>query len=240
MKFRKEIIIAMFSMGVLCVGCSADPAGEGEQSSVAVSTQISSEETGTEDLKGIHRFTQEDMIVTPAINEYNFATAQEMGTMEELRGDLPGMAEGTWYMIEADGIEYYYGKYDYSEDIALVGYSIIGDQYSLANGITVGMKCEEILAEYPDMAVMDFEGNYLYEEVAACMGWNNTAYPRSSIGMDDEWNYNGEDYYWENQFDYIMFADIDLGTYDTLPIYVGLLMKDDTVSAITFYYPTAN
>jgi hypothetical protein len=57
--------------------------------------------------------------------------------------------------------------------------------------------------------------------------------------MDDEWDYDGEDYYWENQFDYIMLADIDLGTDDTLPSYVGLLMKDDTVSAITFYYPTA-
>lgn len=26
---------------------------------------------------------------------------------------------------------------------------------------------------------------------------------------------------------------------DTLPVYVALMMKDDIVSAITFYYPTA-
>ena len=57
--------------------------------------------------------------------------------------------------------------------------------------------------------------------------------------MDDEWDYKGEDYYWENQFDYIMIADINLGNNDTLPLYVGLLMKDDMVSAITFYNPTA-
>ena len=57
--------------------------------------------------------------------------------------------------------------------------------------------------------------------------------------MDDEWDYKGEDYYWENQFDYIMIADINLGNYDTLPLYVGLLIKDDEVSAITFYNPTA-
>ena len=87
--------------------------------------------------------------------------------------------------------------------------------------------------------VMDFEGNYLNGEVAACMGWNNVAYPRSYIDMDDEWDYKGEDYCWENQFDYIMIADINLGNYDTLPLYVGLLMKDDMVSAITFYNPTA-
>lgn len=48
------------------------------------------------------------------------------------------------------------------------------------------MKQEEILAEYPDMAVMDFEGNYLNGNVEACMGWNNVAYPRSYIDMDDE------------------------------------------------------
>ena len=36
-----------------------------------------------------------------------------------------------------------------------------------------------------------------------------------------------------------MIADINIGNYDTLPLYVGLLMKDDMVSAITFYNPTA-
>ena len=96
-----------------------------------------------------------------------------------------------------------------------------------------------LLAEYPDMAVMDFEGNYLNGDLAACMGWNNVTYPRSYIDMDDKWDYKGEDYYWENQFDYIIIADINIGNYDTLPLYVGLLMKDDMVSAITFYNPTA-
>lgn len=244
MKLRKGIIIAMFSMGVFCVGCGTDPAGEGEQLPTAASTPVSDEETDVEDLTEakvkIHVFTQEDMAVTPEIKEYDFAAAQEVGITEELQGWLPGTAEGTWYVIEIDGIEYYYRKYDYSEDITLFGYSIISDRYSLANGITVGMKQEEILAEYPDMAVMDFEDNYLQREVTGHHGWNNVAYPRSYIDMDDEWDYNGEDYYWEDQFDYIMIADIDLGTYDTLPIYVGLLMKEDTVSAITFYYPTAN
>ena len=243
MGFRKEIIIALLSMGVLFAGCGTDSAGEGVQLPVVTPASVSSEETDIEDLTEatvkIHVFTQEDMVVIPEIKEYDFAAAQEAGTMKKLQGMLPGATEGTWYIIEIDGIEYYYGKYDYSDDITLFGYSIISDQYSLANGITVGMKQEEILAEYPDMAVMDFEDNYLNGNVAACMGWNNVAYPRSYIDMDDEWDYNGEDYYWENQFDYIMIANIDLGTYDTLPLYVGLLMKDDTVSAITFYYPTA-
>ena len=227
MKLRKEIIIALFSMGVLCAGCGTESAGEGEQLPAATPASVSSEETDVEDLMeaavAIHVFTQEDMVVTPEIKEYDFAAAQEAGTTEELQGWLPGMAEGTWYVIEIDGIEYYYGKYDYSEEITFFGYSIISDQYSLANGIKVGMKREELLAEYPDMAVMDFEGNNLQREVTGHLGWNGAAYPPG----------------FQTRYDYIMFADIDLGTYDTLPIYVGLLMKDDTVSAITFYYPTA-
>lgn len=225
MKLRKEIIIAMFFIGTICVGCSRNSAEEEKQLPVATPVTI-------------HVFAQEDMIVTPVINECDFSTAQEEGIIKKLLGMLPGAAEGTWYIIETNGIEYYYGKYDTSEEITLFGYSIISEQYSLANGITVGMRQEEILAKYPDMAVMDFEGNYLHEEVTPCVGWNNTAYPRSYVGMDAEWNYNGEDYYWEKQFDYIMIADINPRTYDTLPIYVGLLMKDGMVSAITFYYPT--
>ena len=243
MKLKKGIIIAMFFMGVLCVGCGTDSAGEGEQLPAATPASVSGEETDIEDLAEatvkIHVFTQEDMVVIPEIKEYDFAAAQEAGTMKKLQGMLPGATEGTWYIIETNGIEYYYGKYDTSEEITLFGYSIISNQYSLANGITVGMKQEEILAEYPDMAVMDFEGDYLQKKVTGHQGWNNVAYPRSYIDMDDEWDYNGEDYYWEDQFDYIMIADIDLGTYDTLPLYVGLLVKDDMVSAITYKYPTA-
>lgn len=35
-------------------------------------------------------------------------------------------------------------------------------------------------------------------------------------------------------------ADINLGETDALPVYLGLLVKDKKVAAITFYYPTAN
>lgn len=173
----------------------------------------------------IQVFAQEDVKVIPEVAEYTFEDAYKKGQVQAMEGMVPGMSEGTWYTITMDGIEYYYAKYISlgQEIIAYYGYSIISDQYSLANGITVGMKQEEILAKYPNMAVMDFEGNYLNEEVTPRLGWNNTAYPEG----------------FETQFDYIMIADIDLGTYDTLPIYVGLLMKDDVVSAITFYNPTA-
>ena len=68
--------------------------------------------------------------------------------------------------------EYYYGKDDTSdpenddyEAYFLYGWSIVDDSYELANGIKVGMNESEILEQYPNMAVIDFEGNFIYDKV---------------------------------------------------------------------------
>ena len=62
---------------------------------------------------------------------------------------------------------------------------------------------------------------------------------RSPAGMDEELQYaDGKEYRWDNQFDYVMIAEIEQPP-DTIPVYVALMMKDDIVAAITFYYPTA-
>ncbi|MGN1147360.1 MAG: hypothetical protein ACI4TB_02995 [Lachnospiraceae bacterium] len=265
MKSGKTVALLFLLLGIACSGCSFDSAGKTDQTETQIESTVdeSREEAGgqnaadaiaegddgsgageetneelTEERIFIQVFEQEDVGVIseageygfvaaiPEVAEYEFADAYELGEVEEMHGWLPGTGEGVWYTIVIDGIEYYYGKYDFKEDAepSLFGYSIISDAYELANGISVGMTKEEILEKYPNMAVMDFEGNYLYEEVTGHQGWNSAAYPGG----------------FETRFDYIMIADIDLGTYDTLPIYVGLLMKKDTVSAITFYYPTAN
>lgn len=244
MKLRKKFIVAIFLLGTMCVGCNANSAEEEKPLPVETSTSVPSEGTGIEDSTEtsatIHVFTQEDMIVTPEIKEYDFVTAQDTGTVKKVQGMLPGTAEGTWYIIEINGIEYYYGKYDTSEEITLWGYSIISDQYSLANGLSVGMTKDEVLSEYPDMAIVEFDGITTKNGVTGCLGWNGGAYPRSYIGMDSEWDYAGKDYAWTDQFEYAMIADIDLGEPDTLPEYMALLMKNDAVAAITFYYPTAD
>jgi len=137
------------------------------------------------------------------------------------------------------------------DDMILYGYAIISDEYSLANGITVGMTEDEILKSYPNMAVIDFDNNYVYKEIIGHQGWNGTAYPSSYIGTDSDWDYNGEDYYWTNQFDYVMIANINdphrgnspvnlAVTHDKLPVYLALFIKDNVIKAITFYYPTAD
>lgn len=196
----------------------------------------------TEDSIHLQVFEQAEVEVIPEVTEYDFTDASAIGNVQELKGMLPGTGEGTWYTVVIEGIEYYYGQYDNEEEKEplLYGYSVVGDNYSLANGITVGLTKEEILEKYPDMASMDFEGYYLDGVRTPKLTWSGSAYPRSYMGMDSDFDYYGEDYRWENQFDYVIIADINLGTDDTLPMCVGLLMKGDIVSAITFYYPTAN
>jgi len=188
----------------------------------------------------IQVFSQEDVKVVPELTIDSFEEAVRLGEVEEMRGGVPGAVEGTWYIVTIDDIEYYYYKYDFREKVSEGGcepyYAIIGENHTLANGIHVGMSEEEVLALYPNMAVMDFEDNYIYDRVTGHQGWNFVGYPNgereNASGMVEAWT-------WTDQFDYIMIGDIDLGTYDTLPLYIGLMMKDKKIAVITFYYPTA-
>lgn len=245
-------------MTVICAGCASDDArsdhpSETEENSTYVieetpdtaMTQTNADmESNQEDndiVPHVHTFEQEEVVVVPEIQEYNFEDAVQIGEVQKLVGDLSGASLGTWYTVTIDGVEYYYANYDSRpEEYELFGWAIVGDTYELANGLKAGMKEEDVLAQYPDMAVIDFENNHIYQEVTAFMGWNGTAYPRSYAGRDNDWDYEGKEYYkWTDQFDYIMVADINLNNVDTLPIYLGLLIKDHVVAAITFYYPTA-
>lgn len=259
---KKKASIIMSILFSLCfVGCNAvgsgkisSPESETNKSSVSQGNFMETKESESTNNKNssigtkegenesiyIHVFTKEEMKTEPEIEEYDFKKAQKLGEVQELQGMLPGASEGTWYIVVIEGVEYYYGKYDSQEieDMTLYGYAIIDDQHALANGLSVGMTENDVLEQYPNMAVIDFEGNDIYKKVTGYLGWNGTAYPRSYAGMDSNWEYDGEYYEWTNQFDYVMVADIDIGE-DTLPRYVALLMKNKAVAAITFYYPTA-
>ncbi len=191
---------------------------------------------------GMQRVLPEEVAVSPTIVEYTLDEALEIGDVLEFEGDLPGTGIGTLYTITIDGVEHFYGKYDFygTEMKVYYGYAIFSDGYVLTNGIKVGMSQAEVLDMYPNMRIEDFEGNCLSDsEYKNATWWNGIAYPTSTLGTDPDFEYNGKDYVWLDQFDYVMIADIDLGTYDTLPICLGLLMKEEKVKAITFYYPTA-
>lgn len=198
------------------------------------------EDTETE-RRRIQSFTAQAAEVIPQVKQYDFASAKEFGDVQQIRGMLPGADEGIWYIISVDGVEYYYGAYgtEDADGAECFGYAILSERYTLQNGITVGMTVEEVLEEYPDMAVVDFEGNMLSRGITGTQGWNGTAYPRSYLGMDEEWPYDGKDYKWSDQFDCAMLADVDMGTEDVLPASAALLVKDGRVAAITFFHPTA-
>ncbi len=187
----------------------------------------------------IQRLMPEDVTVNPEIATYDYESACKVGEVKQLRGVLPGTGEGIWYTITIDGVEYYYARYDEIPDrVELMGYSVTSGKYSLVNGISVGMTKTEVLDLCPAMAILDTEGNAI-NKVVGHMGWSGIAYPHSPVKMDEEWDYGGEkDYYWVSQFDYIMIADVEQGL-DALPLYLAIMMKDDKVSAVTFYCPTA-
>lgn len=189
----------------------------------------------------IQKITKEEAAVSPEITQYSLEEAMSLGETVTLKGGLPGTGEGTWYIVTIDGVEHFYAQYDFAEKADYYGYAIISEAYELGCGIKVGTTKEEVLTKYPYARMEDFEGNCLSDSLAPEANcWNGAAYPRSAQGKDPNFEYNGKDYRWWNQFDYVMMLDIDLGTYDTLPIYLGLFMKDEKVKAISFYYPTAN
>ncbi len=252
MKKIFKMLMVLFLVGVWCVGCSGETGhvNENDSGSNGINNEKDADattETSTGNADGnenepamIQTFTESDVAVIPVIEIYDFMTAKDMGSIQQIQGMLPGTSEGVWYIVSIDGVEYYYGKYDQkdSEEADYFGYAIFSSSYSLQNGISVGMTVEEVLEKYPDMAVMNFDGSYLDKEVIGHQGWNPTAYPCSYVGMDEDWDYAGKDYEWSDQFDCIMIADIDLGAEDTLPLYLALMVKDNAVAAITFYCPT--
>lgn len=233
-------VVLTLAAGVL-VSCGVKDAGAGGKTEAAVeragggnaqTTEVTSDDTR------IQTFSAEDVTAVPAVQPYELEEAKELGIVQELRGVLPGAAEGIWYTVFADGVEYYYGAYD-GGDADYYGFAIFSDRYALQNGIAVGMLMEEALKEYPNLAVVDFEGNVLDRGITGHQGWNGAAFPRSMEGMDAEWSYGGKNYSWSDQFDCVMLAEIDTGAGDELPMYAAFPVKDGRIAAITFYHPTA-
>ncbi|MCM1103935.1 MAG: hypothetical protein NC409_07490 [Clostridium sp.] len=200
---KSRVTAAVVFLSALFLGaCGARDAGA-EDGSANAGTDSDASAGENDGADALVLFSKEDAAVAPVIPEYSFEEAKEAGTVQELYGMLPGAAEGTWYIVTVDGVEHYYGAYGRAgEDAAgrfdgasdgfsaeRFGFAIFSDAYSLANGIAVGMTQAEILAAYPNMAVVDFEGRSLQEDgedfrEIGSLGWNPAAYPRSNAGMD--------------------------------------------------------
>ncbi len=74
MKLRKEIIVIISLLGIICAGCS----GKSDEGSTMANCHLHTNycwrncsENSEEITKKMHVFSQEDMVVTPGIREYN-------------------------------------------------------------------------------------------------------------------------------------------------------------------------
>lgn len=239
--------VALALAAGLLAGCGVGGA-DGDFDAVMFQTGAKTEQAGgqaetpqTGAAAQIQTFSAQEAAVVPEVKAYAFADAGAAGETEHIRGMLPGAAEGVWYTVTADGVSYFYGAYDGAAggDAEYFGYAIISDRYALKNGLAVGMAMDEVLARYPDLAVLDFAGAELGKHVTGHQGFNGAAFPRSKAGMDEEWDYAGSDYAWTDRFDCVMLADVDTGEADALPVYAAFFVKDDRIAAIAFCNPTA-
>lgn len=140
-------------------------------------------------------------------------------------GSLPGTGMGDWYCVTYEGVEYIYGKHDGEWYEAAKGlshelysYAIVDENIVLGNGFRVGLSRQEVLDLCPEIrdALVTTGGE-------AFTVWNGSGYPDC----------------WAESFDYAMVVEMDDGVNDNLAIYLALLMRDDTVCAITPYAPMA-
>ncbi len=202
---KKTHIILPLIICILISGCAKTPE---EPASVRLGA-LSREET-----------TVEPEVIIPW-----FDNAKAKGTVQIEGGTLPGASPGTWYTITIEDVEYYYGIMEGSEDVYTygVGYAIVGNQHKLKCGLEVGMSEEDVLEQYPNAAVINFDNTYIGAERTNNAGWNGVAFPDN----------------WTEQFDYVIILEETSGEPEALPLYLALLVKDKVVTAITFYNPTA-
>ena len=142
---------------------------------------------------------------------------QVLQFLKSKAGTLPGSDEGYWYSVMTDGVEYLYGKYDYDKEgsYQLFSWALRDASHKLANGLKVGITKEEALKLCPNLVRIEFDGE-------GVVRWNRTAYPQN----------------WTDEFDYMLAVNIE-DNIDNLPQVLALMIKGESVQAITIYAPTA-
>lgn len=127
-----------------------------------------------------------------------------------------GDADGTWRSLVQDGVEYMYGPNPSEGDYVFSSWALRDGSHVLANGLKVGLTEDEALAICPSMVRIGFDGE-------GYPAWNGKCYPLT----------------WTDEFHYMLVANIE-DNEDNLPIFLGLMIKDGKVCAITKYAPTAD
>ncbi len=180
--------------------------------------------------KKIMAISEADAAIIPAPVNLTYTDIMSSGgELWDLEVGTFGGAMVVWHTVRHEGIEYYFyeltGDYDPAQMVQdAASFSIIGEEYKLSCGLGIKDSVDDILSKYPNLARTDFSDQEMgYIEKYSCYGFNKFSYP-------------GE---WTKQFDYALMADVDNGTNDDLPQYLALMIKNEEVVAITFFYPTA-
>lgn len=123
--------------------------------------------------------------------------------------------DDAWYRVVQDGVEYMYGTNPSEGEYVFSSWALRDGSHVLANGLRVGMTEDEALLICPSMVRIGFGGE-------GYPAWNGKCYPPA----------------WTDEFDYMLVANIE-DNEDNLPEFLGLMIKNREVRAITKYKPTA-
>ncbi|HWT75590.1 MAG TPA: hypothetical protein VN258_12865 [Mobilitalea sp.] len=159
------------------------------------------------------------------IPDYDVISTDKKSIVTQSEGFFAG-TDTNWYTIENNGIVYFYYQLldkdskPISEPTYL-NYAIVGEQYTLACGIHVGMTEEEVYALLPDC--INCKPNSSEGAIAnGVLTWNVNSFPEG----------------WCESYCDIIMVNIEYG--EELPWYLGIMLdKDRVVKAITTCLPTA-
>ena len=178
-----------------------------------------------QETNGLQSIKKDDLVFMSMNKAYSEKDIRELGKLtENFHGRLPGTAEGEWLVYALNGIEYYYAKYEDAQEPQYLSYSVISEDYRTASGVYMGMKKNELLSLYPDLAEWSFVEGKEIAHKTAFEGINFFSFPRTDLRS------------WTDGFEYALIGKIT-DTDDTRSIYIAFMIKDSVLTAVTTYYP---
>lgn len=238
-KKNKGLLCAVLAVVLLCGAVLFIMPEQDEETTIPEENPLLTREPEVTAKNTAHIFAKNDVLATNPVPAYTLAQLQQLGTVRTVQGILPGAAYGTWYIAAYQGVVYYFGCLEEKEETQakLYSYAIFSEDYPLANGIQVGMTKEEILALYPDMAEILITKETAYpENESFSLTFVSDCYPRSYSDEDATLNYQDSTvWFWHDQFDSCLLAEIDGETHSGRAMALALMLKNNQVSAITFY-----
>ncbi|HKM34773.1 MAG TPA: hypothetical protein VJY54_08530 [Lachnospiraceae bacterium] len=181
-----------------------------------------------EESTSLHLFTLDEVTYTPEISDYSSMDLVDIPTETIYENGIFAGSPCSWQAFEENGIYYMFAVFE-EQEIGFTQYVILSDEYTAPCGIKVGMSEDEVLNLYPNISVVNFDGEWI-AGYNSSLGFNGSGFPR-------EYDIDGKRFNWYEQYDHCMLAEVETG--EEMPYYMVMFVKDNKIMGICFEYPTA-